>query len=115
MRVDLTSKLKDNEDPIVIVGDMEVTLKSDASTVLQLMGVMRDDENNENNIEKMKKAQEILFSEEDSQKISKMPFYNWLPFMGHVVNLAANGELKDEEEETGESPIPATTLPTTGI
>lgn len=113
MRVDLTSKLKDNEDPVMVVGNMEVTLKSDAPNVLQLMGVMREDGDN---IEKMKKAQEILFSEEDSRKVSQMPFYNWLAFMGHAVNLAANGELKeDEEKEEGESPTHTTTLPTTGI
>lgn len=112
MRVDITSRLKDNEDPVMVIGDVEITVKSDAPTVLQLMGIMGEEGDN---IEKMRKAQDILFSKEDCQKVSKMPFYNWGDFMNWAVQLAIHGEIEGDEEETeeskeeGESPNPTTT------
>lgn len=107
MRINLTSKLKDNEDPVITIGDMEVTVKTNASDVLQLMGIMNEESNN---IKKLEKAQEILFSEEDKQKILKLPFYNWAAFMGYATQLATNGEIKEEEsEEEGELTNPTTT------
>lgn len=108
MRIDLTSKLKDNEDPVITIGDMEVTVKTNASDVLQLMGVISEENNN---IKKMEKAQEILFSDADKQKILKLPFYNWATFMEYAIQLAANGRIIEEEEseEEGELTNPTTT------
>lgn len=111
MRFDLTSKMKDNENPIMVVGDIEVTLLTDAANVLQVIGLMGDDTDN---TEKMKKAQAILFSEEDSRKISRLPFYNWSAFMGYAVNLAANGDLGDDDVD-GAPTTPIMISPTTGI
>ena len=104
MKVDITNKLKDNEDPVMVIGDVEITVKSDAPTVLQLMGIMGEEGDN---VEKMRKAQDILFSKEDYQKVSKMPFYNWGNFMNWAVQLATRGEIEDgEEKEEGELPSP---------
>ena len=105
MRVDVTSRLKDNEDPIMVISDgVEVTVKADASSVLQILGIMNEEENN---IGKMQKAQEVLFSTEDAQKLKTLNYMNWATAIGLAVQLAVSGEIKDEEDQKeGELPSP---------
>ena len=40
MQYNLTEKLKWNDDPVLIIRDTELTINSDAETVLQLMDIM---------------------------------------------------------------------------
>lgn len=106
MRFDITDKLKMDENPVLVIGDTEVTVKADATTVLQLMGIM---DGEESNIYKMSKAQSLLFTKEDSQKILGLPFCDWVDLMTYAVQLATNGKIDNEVSE-GELPVAPTMI-----
>ena len=96
MIYDATAKLKFNEDPVLKVKDVELTVRSDADVLLQLMDVMQ----NKSEIEGAREALNLLFSAADYKKLQKLHL-KMDDFM-EVVRLAislALGEDPDEEPE----------------
>lgn len=67
-KINITDKLNFESNPIIVIGDLEVEVKSDAETVLRLMGVFA--ENSE--LQAVGEALELIFSPEDVEKICKM-------------------------------------------
>lgn len=65
MIYDATAKLKFNEDPVLKVKDVELTVRSDADVLLQLMDIMQ----NKSEIEGAREALTLLFSNEDYAKL----------------------------------------------
>lgn len=107
MKFDITSKLMVNEDPVMVIGDVELTVKSDAKTVLQVMGVMDDGFS----VTKMEQAKKLLFSDEDIEKLDNFKMFNWKEIIGFAAQLAIQGELEDDDPNTETPVIPVT--PTT--
>lgn len=95
MKYDLTNKLAFDSDPVMTVKDIELTVGSDAETVLMVMDILE----NEGEIAAVKKCVPMLFNEEDQKKIKdlglKMKDYSTLIIT--AVTLAM-GEDPDEEE-----------------
>lgn len=67
-KINITDKLNFESNPIIVIGDLEAEVKSDAETVLRLMGVFA--ENSE--LQAVGEALELIFSPEDVEKICKM-------------------------------------------
>ncbi len=65
MVYDATAKLKFNEDPILKVRDIELTVRSDADVLLQLMDIMQT----KSEMEGAREAIKLLFSDEDYTKL----------------------------------------------
>ena len=95
MKYDLTNKLAFDSDPVIKVKDIELTVDSDAETVLMVMDILE----NEGEIAAVRKCVPMLFREEDQEKIKnlnlKMKDYSTLIIT--AVSLAM-GEDPDEEE-----------------
>jgi len=95
MKYDLTNKLAFDSDPVMTIKDIELTVGSDAETVLMVMDILE----NEGEIAAVKKCVPMLFNEEDQKKIKdlglKMKDYSTLVIT--AVTLAM-GEDPDEEE-----------------
>lgn len=72
----LTDKLSFEENPIIELKGKHLEVNADAETLLEVMSLVKGEEN----IESMKKAYEILFSDEDRKKIAdmKLLFKDWL-------------------------------------
>ena len=65
MVYDATAKLKFNEDPVLKVKDIELTVRSDADVLLQLMDIMQT----KSEMEGAREAITLLFSDEDYAKL----------------------------------------------
>ena len=68
MRYDLTDKLKFEEDPVIVIGDTELTVKSDALTVLGLLDAVAE----KGDAEGARMAAELLLSEADREKLAAL-------------------------------------------
>ena len=66
-KINITDKLNFESNPIIVIGDLEVEVKSDAETMLRMMGVFA--ENSE--LQAVGEALELIFSPEDVE-ICKM-------------------------------------------
>lgn len=99
MKYDLTNKLAFDSDPIMTVKDIELTVDSDAETVLMVMEILE----NEGEIAAVRKCIPMLFSEEDQEKIKnlKLKMKDYSKLVITAVSLAM-GEDPDEEEKVGE-------------
>lgn len=64
-KINITDKLNFESNPIIVIGDLEVEVKSDAETVLRLMGVFA--ENSE--LQAVGEALELIFSPEDVEDL----------------------------------------------
>jgi len=98
MKYDLTNKLAFDSDPVMTINDVELTVDSDAETVLMVMDILE----NEGEISAIRKCVPMLFSEEDQEKIKnlglKMKDYSTL--ITTAVSLAMGDD--PDEEEAGE-------------
>ena len=68
MKYDLTNKLAFDSDPVMTIKDIELTVGSDAETVLMVMDILE----NEGEIAAVKKCVPMLFNEEDQKKIKDL-------------------------------------------
>lgn len=96
MIYDATAKLKFNEDPVLKIKDVELTVRSDADVLLKLMDVMQS----KGEIEGAGEAIRLLFDDKDYKKLQKLHL-KMDDFM-EVVRLAAAlaiGEDPDEKPE----------------
>ncbi len=67
-KVDITEKLNFDENPILIIKGREIEVKSDAPTVLRVMGLMSSD----TDIADMAQACEILFTEKANKTMKEL-------------------------------------------
>lgn len=67
-KINITDKLNFDSNPVIVIGDLEVEVKSDAETMLRLMGTFA--ENSE--LQAVGEALDLIFSPEDVEKICKM-------------------------------------------
>ena len=99
MLYDMTEKLKFDEDPILKVKDKELTVKSDAVTVLKLMDIIQKD----GEVEGALKAVELVFSEKDRKKLDSLglKMNDYIAVITTAFSLAV-GEDPDEVDYQGE-------------
>lgn len=98
MRYDLTEKLKFNEDPVLIVRNTELTVHSDAESVLKLMDVL----GSKGEVAGAVEAVELLFGGKDRKKLAdmKLKMDDYLLVIKAAIQLAMG--VDPEEEPTGE-------------
>lgn len=65
--VNITDKLEFDTDPTLVIGNMKVRVRSDAETMLKLMGVLSKGES----LSTIKEALGLMFSERDLSAICK--------------------------------------------
>jgi hypothetical protein len=68
MKYDLTEKLSFDDDPVITIKDVELTVNSDAVTVLQIMDVIE----NEGEMAAISKCVDLLFDEKNRKKLEKL-------------------------------------------
>lgn len=66
--VNITDKLEFNTDPTLVIGNLKVRVRSDAETMLKLMGVLGKG----TDLETLNKALALLFSEKDLTAICRL-------------------------------------------
>ena len=98
MTYNLTEKLKFSEDPILRIKDTELTIKSDAEVVLQLMDVLA----NKGEIAGAREAMDLLLSAADKKKLYALhlKMEDYIEAMKAAVQLAMGGD--PSEEDAGE-------------
>lgn len=96
MVYDITSKLKFNEDPVLKIKDEELTVRSDADVLLQIIDIMQTS----GEIEGATRAVTLLFSEEDREKLSglRLKVEDFIEVVKAAVSMAL-GEDPDGEPE----------------
>ena len=98
MIYDATAKLKFNEDPVLKIKDVELTVRSDADVLLQLVDIMQKKGEREG----AREAISLLFSEKDYKKLQKLHLK--MDDFLEVVRLAASLALgEDPDEEQGKN------------
>ena len=99
MRYDLTERLKFGEDPVLVVKDAELTVRSDAETVLRLMDVLRTKGEAAGAME----ALDLLLSEKDRKKLSALHLKldDYIETVKAAVQLALGSD-PEEENARGE-------------
>ena len=96
MIYDATAKLKFNEDPVLKIKDVELTVRSDADILLQLIDIMQS----RGEVDGAQEAVRLLFDDKDYKKLQKLRL-KMDDFM-EVVRLAVSlalGEDPDEKQE----------------
>lgn len=99
MKYDLTEKLKFNEDPVLVVKDVELTINSDAEAVLKLMSILQE----KVEVSGATEVLDLLMSEKDRKKLSALHLK--IEDYGVVVQTAiklAMGDDPDEADTAGE-------------
>lgn len=96
MVYDITSKLKFNEDPVLKINDIELTVRSDADVLLQIIDIMHT----KGEMEGAKQCISLLFSEEDREKLSglHLKMEDFMEVVKAAVSMAL-GEDPDGETE----------------
>lgn len=98
MVYDLTEKLRFDDDPVLIIRNTRLTVRSDAETVLKLMDVLRE----QGETAGAKEAVELLLSPEDCEKLSGLGLKldDYIAVVKAAVQLALGAD--PEEEPPGE-------------
>jgi len=96
VKYNLTEKLKFDEDPVLQIGDEEITVRSDAEVLLSIMDAMQG----KGELAAVREACSLIFSEEDQKKLSKMKLKtdDFITVIRTAIALAL-GEDPDEEDE----------------
>lgn len=96
MKYSLTDKLAFDSDPVITIKETELTVDSNAETVLKVMDILEE----EGEITAIRKCVPLLFNKRDREKIKelglKMKDYQTLIIT--AISLAM-GENPDEESE----------------
>ena len=98
MKYNLTEKLKFSEDPVLVIQDKELTVKSDADVVLQLMDILAE----KGEMSGAREALGLLLSEKDQKKLAALHLKmdDYLEVMKAAVQLALGEDL--DEDQPGE-------------
>lgn len=93
--VDITDKLVFEENPKIRIKDTEIEVNSDAPTVLKIMGLMKEENFEENVME----AYELLFSPKERKKIDKLSLsFSNLTDVIETAMLLASGTYEETED-----------------
>ena len=98
MVYDLTEKLRFDEDPVLVIGDTRLTVRSDAEVVLRLMDILRAQGEEDG----AQKAVELLFTQADREKLSGLGLKldDYIAVVRAAVRLALGED--PEADEPGE-------------
>ena len=98
MKYNITEKLKFNEDPILVIKDKEITVKSDAEVVLRLMDIL----STKGEVTGAVEAMELMLSPADFKKLGSLHLKmgDYIEVMKAAVNMALGED--PEEEDQGE-------------
>ena len=98
MKYNLTEKLKFSEDPVLVIQNKELTVKSDAVTVLQLMDILKEKGEATVALE----AAELLLSPADRKKLSSLnlKMNDYLMVVRAMVQVALGAD--PDEDQPGE-------------
>ena len=96
--IDITDRLSFDEDPKIKIKDKELTINTDATTVLKVIGLVGNDDLNMDDI---LSAYKLLFSESDQKNIEKMKlkFDDFVTLIKTAMSCAAG---KTGDEDMGE-------------
>lgn len=94
MIYNMTEKLKFDSDPILKIGDTELTIKSDAETVLQLLDIVSA----KGELSAARACMELLLSPADQKKLKALHLKtrDYVEVMSTAMSLAL-GEDPDED------------------
>ena len=83
--VDITEKLSFEQNPVLKIKDVEMEVKSDAKTMLLIMGNFKTKSEIEASLESL----ELLFSEKDREKLDKLnlPFKDYMTVISEAMDL----------------------------
>ena len=95
----LTEKLNFSDDPVLVIKDTELTIKSDAEVVLQLLDIVT----NRGQLAAAREALSLLLSEEDQEKLNalRLKTNDYVEVMRAAAQLAMGND-PDEEDAQGE-------------
>lgn len=98
MRYDLTDKLSFGADPKLVIRGTELTVRSDAATVLKLMDLMSE----KGEVVGAREAMELLLSAADRKKLAALDLKlaDWLEVLKAAISLAMGAD--PEAEPAGE-------------
>lgn len=94
MKYDLTDKLRFGADPKLVIRGTELTVRSDAETVLRLMDVLGE----KGEAAGAREAMELLFSKADQKKLAalNLKLGDWMEVLKAAVQLAMGGDPEDD-------------------
>ena len=100
MKYNLTEKMKFDQDPVITIKDIEISVKSDAETVLELLDVIE----NKGEMAAMSQCMDLLFSPADQKKIRKLGLKmdDFVLLVQTATALAVGEDPDGEEPEQGE-------------
>lgn len=95
----LTEKLKFGDDPVLVIKDTELTIKSDAEVVLRLLDIV----SNRGELAAAREALSLLLSEEDQEKLNALHLKagDYVKVMQAAAQLALGND-PDEDDTQGE-------------
>ena len=96
--IDITEKLELNENPKIKIKGEKKEVNSDASTVIKLMGCMKDSENIKP--ETINDMYEFLFDKKERKKLEelKLSFKDLNVLVEAAINLVVGGAEENEGE-----------------
>ena len=97
-KYNLTDKMSFNVNPTIVINDTELTVKSDAKTMLKLVELS---ENAKDDYTATIKGYELIFSEEDRAKIDKLEL-SASDFVLLIQTAVALASGQDPDEKQGE-------------
>ena len=94
--VDITDKLNYEENPKIKVKDVEIEVNSDAATMLQIMGILSENENT--GVKETKAMYDLLFKEKERKKIDKLglSFSDFTTLISTAIDLVIGDEDQGE-------------------
>lgn len=100
MKYNLTEKMKFDQDPVITIKDIEVSVKSDAETVLELLDVIE----NKGEMAALSQCLDLLFSPADQKKIKRLGLKmdDFVLLIQTATALAVGEDPDEEESEQGE-------------
>lgn len=90
--IDISEKLKMEDNPVILVNGEELEVNTDAATILEIMGELGD----ENTVtpSSISKMCDLIFTDEAKKKIRKLrlKFDDYQTLVETAINLAVGGE-----------------------
>ncbi len=101
-KIDITDKLSENINPVVVVYGVELEVNGDAKTVLNIMGLANDDEKDE--AKKTEEMTKLLFGAESRKKLQKIMTEKNLSFENYSLILNAAMDAATGNDNKGNAP-----------
>lgn len=95
----LTEKLQFGDDPVLVIKDTKLTIKSDAEIVLQLLDIVSD----RGELAAAREAMSLMLSEEDQERLDALHLKtnDYVKVMQTAAQLALGND-PDEDDDQGE-------------